>query len=236
MPRRLRAALLAAAVQLVLLAAIIFGLRVPFARPVQEAALKAFGLIPPPPPPPPPPPRKAEAPSRPKDEAAPANLRATATPVVAPPPLVRPPLPPPPVTAAEQPAEGRDASLGASDRPGPGTGAGGVGDGRGGGGEGEGTDTPPRLLRGRLRYGDLPDWLRDEERTVRMELRYTIEVDGRVSRCGADRSSGYPEVDALICRLIRERYRYRPALDEDGDPVRSTMIERQDFIAHPEGE
>ncbi|MBX9882885.1 MAG: energy transducer TonB, partial [Sphingomonas sp.] len=117
-----------------------------------------------------------------------------------------------------------------------GTGAGGAGRGRGGGGEGgdgDGEDTPPRLLRGRLRYGDLPDWLRDQERTVRMELRYTIEVDGRVSRCGADQSSGYPEVDALICRLIRERYRYRPALDEDGDPVRSTMIERQDFIARP---
>lgn len=228
-----------------LLAAIILGLRVPFAAPLREAVLKSFALAPPdPPPPPPPPPPPRESPSRPKQAAAPPNLPAEATPVVAPPPIVPPPLPPPPVTAAPVPGFGVQPSQGAAERPGPGTGAGGIGDGRGGGGrgdgdgdgDGEGGDTPPRLARGRLGYGDLPAWLRDTERSVRMELRYVIEVDGRVSRCGVDRSSGYPEVDALICRLIRERFRFRPALDEDGDPVRSTMIQRQEFIARPEDE
>jgi periplasmic protein TonB len=33
------------------------------------------------------------------------------------------------------------------------------------------------------------------------------------------------ELDQIACQLIEQRFRFRPALDEDGRPVASTLVE-----------
>jgi len=182
---------------------------------------------------PPPPPQVTERiPSKaPAGRASPRNLRNKATPVAAPPPVV-PAAPPPPIVVAPRPAVGAAAQSGASDRPGPGQGAGGQGDGFGAGGEGDGDGagyTPPFQVRGRLKNSDLPKWVvhdQDADGTIAVvPVRYRVAVDGRVDRCTVTRPSGKPVVDALTCRLITERFRFKPSLDPAGRPVVSTIEE-----------
>lgn len=201
--------------------------------------LKLFGVAPPPPPDRVPPPRPAMR--RPAAAAAPRNLRAKATPVVVPSPVVRLIVPPPPVVAATVPEHGPAPSAGAADLPGPGTGAGGVGDGFGGGGRGDGDggggrserETPPRQIGGRLMMRDLPPELADSGAGV-VWVRFIVEPDGSVGSCSVTHSSGESELDALTCRLIQERYRFRPSLDADHRPVASTVVESHGWTVRDE--
>ena len=202
--------------------ALVLGLGVTMPAGAPEA-LKLFAVGPKPPPPPPervvPRPAKSH---RPEGAASPANLRARATEVVAPKPIV-PPLVPPPVVTAIKPGLGAEATAGAAPVPGPGTGAGGIGNGtgsgRGGDGDGDGGDeTPPRLLKSRFTRGDFRDAeaLVGENNVVgRLGVRYTVETDGRVTGCRVTRSSGKPALDGVTCRLIEKRYRYRPSRRRD---------------------
>ena len=153
-------------------------------------------------------------------EGAPPNLRTEATQVVAPKPII--PLPiPPPVAAAPLPALGSDRSQGAAELPGPGIGRGGEGDGPGRGrrGRGEGADdgdfTPPRLVRGRLSDSDYPAAIGEAGGGGTVSVRFSVETDGRVRHCLIEESSGNPELDAVTCRLIQQRYRFRPSLDPE---------------------
>ena len=172
---------------------------------------------------------------RPEGEAAPPNLRSTATAVVAPVPIVPVPPPPSPVIAAPMAGTGDDPSQGAADRPGPGTGAGGVGNGTGSGGRGAGDgggwedETPPRRLRGRLRDSDYPEAAAAAGASGTVSVRYFVEVTGRVSGCRVTRSSGNAALDEATCRLIAERFRYRPSLDARGRPVRSVIVVDHDW-------
>ena len=47
----------------------------------------------------------------------------------------------------------------------------------------------------------------------------TVQTNGRVTNCRVTRSSGVPELDGLTCRLIEQRFVYRPATDRTGRPV-----------------
>lgn len=227
-------ALLSAALTLLLGWALLAGLgvRMPGAT---ERSLDTFDVVPLPPPPlervVPDPARN----TRPEGEAAPPNLRSTATPVVAPVPIVVTPVPPPPVIAAPVAGVGGDPSQGAAAAAGPGKGAGGVGNGTGSGGSGDGDgggwedETPPRRVRGRLRYSDHPgadaaDGVRDT-----VSLRYFVETDGRVSGCRVTASSGNAALDAVVCGLVTRRFRYRPSLDGRGRPVRSIVSVDHDW-------
>lgn len=209
------------------------GVRMPGAV---ERALETFEVAPPAPPPPVP---IVPAPARnrrPEGEAAPPNLRSTATPVVAPVPIVIVRLPSP-VPAAPVADFGGDPTQGAAAVPGPGTGAGGIGDGRGSGGRGDGDgggwegeeETPPRRIRGRLRYADHPQAGAAGGVSDTVSVRYYVEVDGRVSGCRVTASSGNAALDATTCRLITERFRYRPSLDARGRPVRSVVVVDHDW-------
>jgi protein TonB len=166
---------------------------------------------------------------RPEGEAAPPNLRSTATPVVAPVPIVVLPSVSP-VIAAPVAGLGSDPSQGAAAVPGPGTGAGGIGNGTGSGGSGDGDgggwedETPPRRIRGRLRDSDYPEAAAEAGASGTVSVRYAVEVNGRVSGCRVTRSSGNAALDATTCRLITERFRYRPSLDARGRPVRVTIV------------
>jgi len=186
-------------------------------KPVADLVTLNFTL-PKPPPEPEPPPRASSA-SAAKDAASARNLKNKATPVVAQPPRV--PVPPPPIAAATAPAAGDARQSGASTQAGPGQGAGGAGSGSGSGG----IATGPRQVRGRLTVGDFPDGLIGPGQQASVGVRYTVETDGRVTGCTVLRSSGFGQVDALACRLITQRFRYRPATNRAGQPVRAVITE-----------
>ena len=219
--QRTASALASAGVVGAALAMLVFGLQVRL-PPAALASLTAFSLAAPPSPrpEPPPPPKPADAPA---GASSPANLRNRATPIVAAPaPDLRPP---PPITAATAPAQGDASQTGASDRAGPGQGAGGSGQGTGGGGSGLGLATGPQQIRGRLSVNDFPLGLIGPGERASVGVRYAVEPDGTVGTCQVQRSSGFAEVDAMACRLIAARFRFRPARDRLGQPVRSTVTE-----------
>nr|MDP8995287.1 TonB family protein [Pseudomonadota bacterium] len=60
-------------------------------------------------------------------------------------------------------------------------------------------------------------------------VRYTVGTDGRISNCRVTRSSGDPGLDATTCRLIEERFRYRPARDASGRAVPDTVSTSFDY-------
>ena len=194
---------------------------------------------------PPPQARPTERPARqpharkpaPTHEASAENARNKATAVVVPP--VPPIKPPPPVVTAPKAGIGAAADNGAANRPGPGQGAGGFGNGTGGGdlggdghGDGDGDSVEgPRRIAGSLHYSDLPEGVLAPGEEATVAVIDTIEADGHVSHCKVERSSGYPALDRLACQLNVERYRYRPARDEDGRPVWSREAHTETWTA-----
>lgn len=125
---------------------------------------------------------------------------------------------------------------------GDGTGGGaagaGMGAGRGGAGSGEGKGigdgrgfTSARQIRGRFRNSDFPDTVRGAGR-LKIGVRYAIGPSGRVDTCQVIESSGYPQVDAMTCRVIVDRYRFKPARDEQGFPVTEVLEEDYWWTMH----
>lgn len=106
-----------------------------------------------------------------------------------------------------------------------GQGRGGGGRGAGGGGSGAGGDGAGVIVRraekiaGEIRARDFPR-IRAAERNGRSTIvRYQVGVDGRVHNCRVTQPSGSAEADAITCRVIEERFRYRPARDAAGRAV-----------------
>lgn len=191
--------------------------------PVPPAAerLILFDVVTPPPPPEPPP--------EPEPEPAAA---AAAPPARAARPRPTPPAPRPQPAPAAEP--GPDPASGAADR-GPGSGLAGPGDGAGAGGHGSGTGAGGRArwLSGAISPRDYP---REASRTGvggSVTVVLDVDADGRVTACRVTGSSGHPALDETTCRLIRERFRYRPATDAAGNPVPGRAAWRQDWWLEP---
>jgi len=227
-PERLKGMIGAGLVQAAILYVLIAGLVVKLPT-IVDAKQNLLAFVPPPPPPEirvetqPKPSNKTEG------KAAPPNIKSRATEVTAP-PVPPPPVPPPPLPAATIPFQGNQSTQGAAPVAGPGTGAGGIGNGTGSGGTGDGDgdrygrETEPRLKSGRIRRSDVPEGIWDRiDREATVGVRYFVNVDGSVSECHITRSSGLADLDALTCRLMEQRYRYKPSYDEDGRPVRSIV-------------
>ena len=53
-------------------------------------------------------------------------------------------------------------------------------------------------------------------------ITWDINTEGRVENCRVVSSSGTPELDEAACRAITRRGRYKPALDQNGNPIRSS--------------
>lgn len=233
---RIPAGLAAVGLNLLIGYALVRGLGVDLTRRAEET-LAVFDVpIPAPPRRPEPAPPASRAVER-EGRAAPANLRATPTAVVAPVPVVQPP--PPPVPAAPVAAEGDAPSAGATELPGPGPGAGGAGDGSGAGGGGDGTGgglgrgTPSRQIAGRIRDRDYPAAARRTGAQGSVIVHLHIDPRGRVARCEVARSSGHPELDGGTCRLIGARFRYEPARDAAGRPIADLRAWKQDWWIDP---
>ncbi len=234
---RVPAALLSAAIVALLGWALIAGLGVSVPS-VTSDALKIFSVVPPPPKPPPPPPtpdivRRHRTP-RPEGAAAPPNLKAKPTEVVAPEPIV-PVTIPPPVVSAKVAGPGTAASAGAAPIPGPGTGAGGIGIGTGsggrgngdGGGGGGGRETGPRLIRDDHRGIRFPQSA--PAGLYRLTIRYAVEPDGSVADCRIIRSSGNTEIDGMTCSNAERRLLYKPCRDEEGRAVLCWIVRDEEW-------
>lgn len=238
---RIGAALAAAAVTAGLGWALLHGLAGGIVRQKVDEGLALFSIAPPPPRPPRKVTPKRIATSRPSGRAAPPNIRSQATQIAAPRPIVVIPVPPPPVMVTLKPFAGNDATQGATERPGPGTGAGGIGDGTGSGGWGDGDgggeadETPPRWLRGRLSDSDYPGDVGEAGLQGTVSVKFLVWTDGRVRRCEVTGSSGNATLDAPTCRLIQQRFRYRPSLDARGRPVPAWLIENHQWVIEGDG-
>jgi protein TonB len=174
--------------------------------------------------PPPPKQRTAPAAAKPKAAAPPAK-QAAATAVVLPRPRVVIPVP---VTVAVAPKAGVGTapSQGAA-TAGSGTGAGGVGNGTGGGGNDngsggngdDGSGTHPRPLFRPLNSNGFPRALTEPLAPgARVLIIFTVQVDGSISDCTVRQPSGSPALDALVCQVATQRFRYDPARHADGTP------------------
>ena len=229
---RVRAGAAAVIVQVAFGYALIAGFAVNFPK-IMPEAMMLFAASPPPPPPaikPVVPPRKALF--RPQGAASPPNLRAIATPVVAPVPVVAVPLPPN-MVVTPQADEGRAVASGAAPVAGPGTGSGGQGDGSGSGGVGDGDGgggAPLRKTGGRITGRDYPRGPYEAGIGGTLFVRYTVGVRGRVTDCAVTRSSGNAELDAATCRLIAERFRFKPRRNSAGKPVPAVIVEDHSWV------
>jgi len=185
----------------------------------------------------PPPPERAVPQTAPSDaasgEASAANQHAKAAPVAAPktklPPII------PPITAAPLRGTGNDASTGATRNPGVGSGAGGRGDGAGAGGSGSGTGGGRKAVwqSGTIRDRDYPAAASRARVGGEVEVRFTIQPTGRVTGCRVSRSSGDAALDATTCRLIEDRFRFKPATNSAGEAVASAYGWRQSWWLEP---
>jgi len=112
--------------------------------------------------------------------------------------------------------------------PALGSGSGGGVGGEGYGGDGGGTDL--EQIAGEITPRDVPRHLREAGIGGTVGFVFTVGVNGRVTRCAVTRSSGVPELDALTCRLVQQRFVYRPATDRYGRPVSDEVEGEQEWI------
>jgi len=111
----------------------------------------------------------------------------------------------------------------------------GAGAGGGTGGNGYGADeggTDLEQIAGEITSNDYPRDLREAGIGGRVSFVFTVEPNGRVGRCTVTRSSGVPQLDALTCRLIQQRFVYRPSTDRYGRPIEDEVEGEHDWIAH----
>lgn len=108
---------------------------------------------------------------------------------------------------------------------GSGAGAAGEGAGPGGGGVsgtggGTGGTRKPVKIAGDIRsVRDYPADGREARLGTSVVIVLAVGVNGRAGSCTIRKPSGNPDADAITCRLAIERFRFRPALDERGEPV-----------------
>ena len=214
-PRERAYALVAVAVvQSILAFALLIGLRVDFARST-EAIGRLIHVTLLRPLPPPPVPRPLE--KRPAQDQQAARKAEVRDPGGSPGPRPAAPLPSvTPVVALHPMASpsGGGAASGAAAGNGNGGGAGGQGAGADDGGGSE-----LEQIAGEITPRDYPRHLGRAGIGGRVGLLFTVGTNGRVSHCTVTSSSGIPELDMLTCRLIQQRFVFRPGTDRFGRPV-----------------
>lgn len=120
-----------------------------------------------------------------------------------------------PIRAAPAPAPGGGTGTGPAVGSGSGGGTGGVGTGSGGGSGG----TELEQIGGDIFPSDYPRRLGNAGIGGRVGVIFRVEVSGRAGLCRVLRSSGIPMLDTLTCRLIEQRFRFRPSTDPLGRPI-----------------
>lgn len=202
---RIVAIVIVALVHAVLGYALITGLAYNVVKKVAED-LNTFDVKeePPPPeeePPPPPPEQPTEPP-----------------PVVAPPPIVQNPNPPPVVVRTVQtppPVFIPTPTAPPAPPPAP--------------------PAPPTVSKAAGAKGNPAQWITQDdyppgalrrEESGTTAVSWEINSQGRVQNCKVTSSSGSPELDNTVCRLLERRGRYSPAMDASGNPIVSRASRR----------
>ncbi|MES2136867.1 MAG: energy transducer TonB [Pseudomonadota bacterium] len=209
-----------ALVQLVLGLALLTGLRVPFSQPAEAVDRLVEIALPKAPPPPAVQPKPGKAESAPKAASAPLGGSPGPRPARAP-PSVTPVIALPSPVARSGGGSGSGTAVGA----GQGGGSGGQGYGEGGGG------TELEQIAGEITPRDYPRRLREARIGGIVGVLFRVEPTGLVSWCRVTQSSGVPELDALTCRLIVQRFRYHPSTDRFGRPVADEVEGEHEWIA-----
>jgi protein TonB len=76
----------------------------------------------------------------------------------------------------------------------------------------------PLNIREWYTFNDYPmDAINDDEQGF-VTVAFTISVDGNMTDCRAIRSSGYRRLDAVPCRILTRRAKFKPAIDSEGRP------------------
>ncbi|MCB5426533.1 TonB family protein [Altererythrobacter sp. CC-YST694] len=186
----------------------------------QAASVLTVTITAPSEPPPPSPPPATRPPEPDEGAAAPEGKQAMPREVTA--PVTRLPVKPLPAPLAS--STGNENRSGARDE-GEGTGAGGEGAGTGSGqsGTGQGGGGGGRKLEkiaGDINSAkDYPKKSRDLRIGHSVTILLTVGTDGRVTDCTVTEPSPDAEADAITCRLARERFRFNPALDAQGNAM-----------------
>jgi protein TonB len=77
---------------------------------------------------------------------------------------------------------------------------------------------------------DYPSRALREEREGTTGFRVTVGPDGRVTDCQITSSSGSPDLDQTACEKIRQRARFTPATDGEGNPTSGTYSNRVRWV------
>ncbi len=123
---------------------------------------------------------------------------------------------PPPVVAALKPGPGNQASTGASDvrGPGPVPAAWAMAPAAAAPGMATAMAAAERRRAGfavASRDSDYPAAAKEALISGTVAVRYVVAVSGRVTECSVTGSSGNAELDQTTCRLIKERFRFKPS-------------------------
>lgn len=188
-----------------------------FVHQVTENVISAFNvtITPPEPTPSPPPPQ----PNREKDagKSGEAGKKAVAKAIAAPTPKIV-------IKTGDAPkvASTGNASTSGAASSGNGTGAGGAGNGTGAGGSGNGGGggSPLEHIGGNISSAkDYPKANRALRNGSAVTVQMTVGIDGRARNCRVVKPSPDAEADAITCRLIEQRFRFRPKTNAAGQPV-----------------
>ncbi|MEQ8772601.1 MAG: energy transducer TonB [Erythrobacter sp.] len=195
---------------------------------IEREVVAAFSLEAPPRPPPPPPPENEPEP----DEGAQGSpgKEAIPQPVTAPEPEIALPRPSPAPQASSTGAADRSGARESGNGTGAAGGGPGTGSGNRGGGRGGVAVTRPVHISGRIddaRDYPVPPGGRQARRGTEVIVRVIVGRDGRARDCSVYRASPDPQADAITCRLVEERLRFRPAQDAAGNAVAAPFYWRQ---------
>jgi protein TonB len=135
-----------------------------------------------------------------------------------------------PSVAAIVPVKPTAAPSGGGTGIGPAAGSG-AGGGTGGQGYGDDGGTDLEKIAGDILPSDYPRSLGNAGVGGRVGVTFTVETNGRVTHCRVTRSSGVAELDALTCRLMELRFRFRPSTDRNGRPIAEEVDWDQDWVA-----
>lgn len=70
-----------------------------------------------------------------------------------------------------------------------------------------------------FKFTDYPGDLVEKDQQGNVIVAFEIGVDGRVKNCTLDTSSGFSRLDAIPCRILEKRARFKPATAADGTPI-----------------